>query len=88
MYYAEQNCCRGSPSGRWHMLRAISSEEFCSGEYYVEAINWHKCTTGCPKVRVYFDTLLFSGLGGLITKSFDVLIAEGGWFFLRYNTPW
>ena len=40
-------------------------------------------TTGCPKVRVYFDTLLFSGLGGPITKSFDVLIAEGGWFFFE-----
>ena len=33
-------------------------------------------TTGCPKVRVTFDTPLFSGLDGPIMKSFDVLIAE------------
>ena len=33
-------------------------------------------TTGCPRVRDHFDTPLFSGLDGPITKSFDVLIAE------------
>ena len=44
--------------------------------------------TGCPKLRDNFDTPLFSGLGGPITKSFDVVIAECGRFFLRYNTHW
>ena len=39
-------------------------------------------TTGCPKVHDNFDTPLFLGLGGPITKSFDVVIAECGWFFL------
>ena len=44
--------------------------------------------TGCPKVRVYFDTPLFSDQSERIMKSFDVVIAEGGRFFLRYSTHW
>ena len=38
-------------------------------------------TTGCPKVHEYFDTPLFSGLGGPIMKSFDMVITECGRFF-------
>ena len=45
-------------------------------------------TTGCPKVLVYFDTPLFSDRSEQIMKSFDVVIAEGGRFFLRYSTHW
>ena len=45
-------------------------------------------TTGCPKVRVYFDTPLFLDRSEQIMKYLDVVIAECGWFFLRYNTHW
>ena len=38
-------------------------------------------TTGCPKVRVYFDIPLFSDRSEQIMKSFDMVIAECGWFF-------
>ena len=37
--------------------------------------------TGCPKVCVYFDTPLFSGLGGQTMKPFYVVNAECGRFF-------
>ena len=51
-------------------------------------VGLEKEDTGCPKILVIFDTLLFSDQGEQIMKSFDVVIAECGRFFLRYNTHW
>ena len=50
-------------------------------KYYNESYLLLFAFTGCPKVLVIFDTPLFSGLGGPITKSIDVVIAECGCFF-------
>ena len=83
--------CRANPPGK---SKISEWPAYIYGPWllFVQMTFDHKhsffATTGCPKVRVIFDTPLFSGLGGPITKSFDVVIAECGWFFLKYNTHW
>ena len=43
--------------------------------------------TGCPRVRGYFQTPSFSGIGGRILKPFGMVNAHTGRFGLVYDNP-
>ena len=58
------------------LLACYANSATCSEVHKTPQFQHSTQNTGCPKVCVYYDTPLFSGLGKQIMKSFDVVNAE------------
>ena len=69
---------------RLKLLRRITNWKFPHTGY--DPIKAFQLTTGCPKVRGYFDTPLFSGMGEQIRLIFHMLNKWCLRFCLMYKT--